>query len=161
MLNFDNQRRTVFMFLYSHHLKKLVHGLKWFLMQITYFDQYESVELGYGGDTVLHLILCHLYQGAVGLLVHHGIHSIPRHPGMYLILTWKEFAWIVLCVTFISWSIIRSSGFFTNIVFRSSISSEEISADSGIWNWIEEVTLFLSKLFFANKCLWLNGYCML
>ena len=50
----------------------------------SYLDQYESVQLGDGGDTVLHLILRHLYQGTVGLLLHHGVHAIPSNPGIGL-----------------------------------------------------------------------------
>ena len=44
-------------------------------------DKNESVQLRDGLDTVLHLLLCDLYQG-VG--VHHGVETIPSHPGINL-----------------------------------------------------------------------------
>ena len=43
-------------------------------------DKNQSVKLGDGADTVLNLGIRHLYQGAVGVLVHHGEHALPSHP---------------------------------------------------------------------------------
>ena len=51
---------------------------------LLHLDKYQSIELGNGLDTVLHLILSHLNQPAIALLPHHGIQAVPRHPGVHL-----------------------------------------------------------------------------
>ena len=49
-------------------------------VSFSYLDQYESVQLWNRANTVLHFIFRHLYQGTVGVLVHHGVHAMTGHP---------------------------------------------------------------------------------
>ena len=49
-----------------------------------YLHQNQSVQLGDGLDTVLHLVISHLDEAAVALPPHHGIHAVARHPGVHL-----------------------------------------------------------------------------
>ena len=47
-------------------------------------DEDEGVEVVDVLDAVLDLVLGDLYQGAVLLLLHHGIHPVPSHPHVLL-----------------------------------------------------------------------------
>ena len=49
-----------------------------------YLHQNQSVQLGDGLDAVLHLVISDLDEAAVALLPQHGIHPVPRHPGVHL-----------------------------------------------------------------------------
>ena len=61
-----------------------------------YLHQNQGVQLGDGLDTVLHLVISHLDEAAVALLPHHGIHAVPRHPGVDLdLLQLDSLSWIL------------------------------------------------------------------
>ena len=47
-------------------------------------DQNEAIQVDDVLDAVLDLVLGDLYEGAVLLLLHHGIHPVPGHPHMLL-----------------------------------------------------------------------------
>ena len=63
---------------------------------LLHLDKYQSIELGNGLDTVLHLIISDLDQTTVALLLQHGVQTMTSHPGVSLdIFQLDPLSWIL------------------------------------------------------------------